>query len=104
MCEHSPGPWEVRDKYDVFIAGTLGIVAAAWGQPMPTMEEVLAIRAANARLIAASPDLLAACETLVEFVAHFAKHDPYGPNSALADAERLGRAAIAKARGNNGPD
>ena len=43
---------------------------------------------ANARLIAAAPDLLAACKTVLETM--------NGPD--MADADQLCRAAIAKAQ------
>ena len=52
MSKHSPGPWLVDDDTGVIFSGTgSGAVAMA---PYPQN------RAANARLIAAAPDMLAA--------------------------------------------
>ena len=58
--KHTPGPWEKRHSYgieiNIFAGDDLVAVAYAWEGQKGN---------ANARLIAAAPDLLAAC---VEFV------------------------------------
>ena len=86
MAEHTPGPWEVvpglDDKARVFYVRTidndLHYIAqiGRFGENAP----------ANARLIAAAPDLLAALETAVASGKSW-----HGISSA--------RAAIAKAKG-----
>ena len=81
--KHTPGPWTNEGPYhnDLLIIG-----------PAPDHREIAQVcgqddeAEANARLIAAAPDLLAACE-------HVAK---YTHNLVLAE---ILRAAIAKARG-----
>jgi len=84
---HTPGPWKVRARFDneVLIPGyaplDLGGVQA---------EENYETAQADARLIAAAPDLLAALET---WAAN--RRDVAGDEWLVAIAE----AAIAKARG-----
>lgn len=94
---HTPGPWRVGDAgFTVFgpkreapspvrIATMPGI-----GTPIPTD----AVRA-NARLIAAAPDLLAACEDAAESLARLPDVDGAWRATCLAQL----RAAIARARG-----
>jgi hypothetical protein len=83
---YTPGPWNaswsnvVRDHYGVEIA-------AASHKAHPQERE------ANARLIAAAPDLLAALRAIASHVPH--KHTY--PAAAVQDLQQLARAAIAKA-------
>ena len=98
--EHTPGKWtvfEVRPDYgdtqafDVITAGSWNVAQVHyWG-------DYDARHAANACLIAAAPDLLAACDAIM------ADYDrvglwPFGESTLEAI-----RAAIAKARGDHGP-
>lgn len=95
MERHTPGPWTAhinlrKLRYDIH-AESWRTLARVYLNDEP---ELLRQGHANARLIAAAPDLLQACEALV---AAF-------PRSALDDdvaysAWRAGRRAIAKARG-----
>jgi hypothetical protein len=97
MSEHTPGPWLKRPAripdnvggYDVGIVGQIGerdyIIAEAFeivdkGVKVPVN--------ANARLIAAAPDLLAALKRLL-----------YAPDNELSEANDQARAAIDKAEG-----
>jgi len=93
--EPTPGPWKVSDgnKRAVYstvtqhrIDGNFTPIVCDCIRPTDGEGE------ANARLIAAAPCLLAACE---EFISHY----PCGINTFLDDAYRAARAAIAKARG-----
>jgi hypothetical protein len=85
-AQHTPGPWKVREDY----AGSMSVVShdhflARVGPPNTEQS------AANARLIAAAPDLL---EALREFVESF--------EGCYADGEPAmikAQAAIAKATG-----
>lgn len=77
MSEHAPGPWVVktRDGYtDVFDETTGGLLASTSGAP------------ANALLIAAAPDLLAACRMILE------------PEDGIIFLNQI-RAAVCKATG-----
>ena len=112
MTEHTPGPWVLRD-YGASYSGKMALLggldhggkfpwllgsiqvchksedAVGW-QPWPEGE-------ANARLIAAAPDLLAACYTALHFTANI---DPWWEPSHQQTVATL-RAAIAKARGHD---
>lgn len=106
LAQHTPGPWEephfVRDDIECNCASVVeqgfaggictihldnGIVSIAdGGNDAPKLEEARA----NARLIAASPELLEALEAFVE------ETDGTFPFASLV----LAKKAIAKARGN----
>jgi hypothetical protein len=94
MSKHTPGPWEIRygnvsDADEGFgIAGTLDgqthMVAECW--PCSTdIDRRMQLRA-DARLIAAAPDLLAACEAMLD------------DTTKCDEVMRMIRAAIAKAK------
>ena len=111
MTEHTPGPWTAclngtcRCKM-VWCADypVATVTSGEWGDPGETYGSVNEDTAvANARLIAASPDLLAACEAALPDVSLAALClDVAAPGTLVDDlrghAERF-RAAIAKARG-----
>ena len=72
MSKHTPGPWEVRhesiDPRWAIVTTSMGdIVAnvnAETGPDIPPLVTTKMPRAANAALIAAAPDLLAALEQI----------------------------------------
>ena len=87
----TPGPWEVNGsgEYEICELDTVTITAnhdISDDGPERVM--------ADARLIAAAPDLLAALEELSEYIDGYFDMDQLG-NERLASA----RAAIAKAKG-----
>lgn len=82
--KHTPGPWGV-DRWGN-IHGHMSPVVAVIDETTCPPEQ----RSANARLIAASPDLLAVCEKIAETT--------WSRNVATKLGEQL-RAAIKKARG-----
>lgn len=88
--QHTPGPWEVHDglvwskKYGA-ICDPLSEVGNNRTQPEAR---------ANARLIAAAPDLLAACESMLHYFD--APNESLCANDAYKAADQA-RAAIAKA-------
>ena len=93
MNEHTPGPWKQENN-------PLNIVNynAPKGHPVdiarancPDLDRLWDAATANARLIAASPDLLAACEEALRFTANVEHDQPV--------LRRQLKAAIAKARG-----
>lgn len=123
MSKHTPGPWEAippkktGKHWKVGAHGKLGGSGSAagatalWfvaqidnGAPGDTLET----EGANARLIAAAPDLLAAAKAMFE-LAHLAgclwlrdQRNPClcGSHDRVLERERDMRAAIAKAEGN----
>ena len=88
MSKHTPGPWiALRER----TAGTFFNSYAIMQRDeiiAHTTTDIGAKTEADARLIAAAPDLLAACEALVA-----------GWEHNLTEPMALVRAAIAKARG-----
>lgn len=79
--QHTKGPWRASGEHVFSVSGRLTVTRADYG----TESE----RLANAQLIAAAPEMLAALEDLVN---SFEKHRP----KTYWDAAR---AAIAKAKG-----
>jgi hypothetical protein len=96
MSKHTPGPWTaIRDEARV------GRGALVIGSQHATLAVLTGSPAApgvcaDARLIAASPDLLEACQKMLR-AAWGEDHERTG--AALRDAEKSMRAAIAKAEG-----
>lgn len=93
VASHTPGPWLLhrdnrRERYDIGVKGqfALRLVAeVSFGFFEPAESE----QHANARLIAAAPDLLAACRRLRSVI---------NDHVSLADVDALD-SAIAKAEG-----
>jgi len=101
MAEHTKGPWKADNlaKVRCEADGGYGLVAEAHGGryygSIPATVDDLEISHANARLIAAAPDLLAAAQYLREHLALFC-----GPDDAIAnEILRIADAAIARATG-----
>ena len=95
---HTPGPWQVawseRVETNASILGQGDQIA--WVESHQVGEE----RArANARLIAAAPDLLAALRAMLASPAGVARPLSGDEVRSLSDAVSLARAAIAKATG-----
>ena len=89
MSSHTPGPWTVKRRFDVYQdTQTLGVggtfIASTKGQwPLP--ESINQVCEADAKLIAAAPELLKALQDILIF------------DSALS--QENARAAIRKAAG-----
>ena len=94
--KYTPGPWAVNgntpDQVYTEQGDTLAIVR---GTRRISDEE----RNANARLIAAAPELLEALEKLANMVPEIARALPSGVPMAYAEAFDKARAALTKARG-----
>ena len=91
---HTPGPWQVVDGH---YPGFREIIGPSFTISIVMLATDLTIhdrwnREADAFLIAAAPDLLAACESFVSAY-------PMGINKDLDEAYRAARAAIQKAKG-----
>lgn len=98
MSAHTPGPWHVCDMITnaAHVASKSGFVIAAVGGN-GAYERA---QPANARLIAAAPDMLAALEAILPFVPpEHAKMSMVGSLAHLQAANDV-RAAIAKATNN----
>ena len=86
--EHTPGPWRAGGNH-VFAGTSWGWIASTDSPYVSALEPT-----ANARLIAAAPDMLAVCVAVDELSA--SPHAMTGPLWEIVDAAR---AAIAKAKG-----
>jgi hypothetical protein len=89
--QHTPGPWEADDFYVTTQAGSPPRTIACSPSPYTW-------RKADARLIAAAPELLNACRELLEVLEKSNAHGEEYQWDPLDEAARL-RAAIAKATG-----
>lgn len=111
-ARHTPGPWTVwKGHLDVYagepslnnefsIQGRVGdlkeIAHCAPGYHSGDIE--LSEAVANARLIAAAPDLLAACETAMKCLIDLAPYPPEASEGVVGIVDVV-RAAIQKATG-----
>ena len=98
MADHTPGPWELKAESE-HLGGRVRKLQVLASHGLAGNRELFCrfgpddTDKANARLIAAAPELLAALEDLVQCSPD--DIDSWGFNDALAKA----RAAIAKAKG-----
>lgn len=90
MSKHTPGPWHTGGKLDAIVYAPDGYAVAGCQTYHGLRDE--ACTAANARLIAAAPELLEALDMMER---HFSRYDDTHNNLVLEQA----RAAIAKATG-----
>ena len=95
MSEYTPGPWTFHDEY----TDSGGLYQVLRGESyQDVIGENGAMTTANARLIAAAPDLLAALEALVEIDTR-TRERLKGVSMPVTDALfATARAAIAKAK------
>ena len=94
MSKHTPGPWKVRNVREVFCGNKrICHVNAASREPL-SIKDDWDVAAANARLIAAAPDLLEALLRTCAALESVSYSDP-----SIASAINTARAAIAKATG-----
>ena len=89
-----PGPWHataeyIRDEND----GMIGEATNLWAN----VKTPIGDRRANAQLMAAAPDMLAALRALL--ATNSCREATYNSNVGLAEAVDVARAAIAKAEG-----
>lgn len=105
--QHTPGPWSVRSTETTFVvwaAEGIQVVSTSWHsrirKPYPLRPEA----EANARLIAAAPELLEECRFAAETFERYAElhrqkdtEDGYAKAAANAEAAKRIRAAILRA-------
>ena len=103
--KHTQGPWKVLEhgkgikRHCVGTENTAPIQAVICEIDTKSLQTTDAIRLANARLIAAAPDMLAILKSLVFETSHFIHGD--GKNGAIVANElKNAIAAISKAEGN----
>jgi hypothetical protein len=104
MTEHTPGPWEVVTDFwgdQIRITGPAGVLVSYAAQAAIYGVETYKIEAdeaaANARLIAAAPDLLRELQELILV----ADELPFTTVGHFVEHCSKARAAIAKATGGN---
>jgi hypothetical protein len=102
MGEHTKGPWRIAytdgSGPEYITANDVSLVTLRWGcscckNTITEFSELSAEEQANARLIAAAPDLLDACKRLLEV------EPPRLTTGEERETFRLALAAIAKAEG-----
>jgi hypothetical protein len=110
---HTPGPWNLDDRvldefasedhhgFRVIYAGGRDIAycLVTSENPDTPSEEDQDVCEANARLIAAAPELLEACEFLVQCLRDWMETDPEGERADDLGILNKGLAAVAKAKG-----
>jgi hypothetical protein len=99
--KHTPGPWKARSRYVMTKRPdrrSENTVAECRLSGRHDKED-----AANALLIAAAPDLLAACEEMALALREIRDYTGRGLVAAHGDALDLGLRAIAKAKGTPPP-
>jgi hypothetical protein len=96
--KHTPGPWRAEGYKDLIVNGSDGVTLACC--PGDTRKEGGIDEAiANARLIAASPDLLESCAELVRVLDALGEANVLGEWPVVRETITPIRAAIAKAQG-----
>ncbi len=97
MREHTPGPWEVDGaKVWARTGGSPFLVARTIHPTADHVGPITAGMEANARLIAAAPELLEACEGMLQLEATIREHFGHRYPADLDANCRRARAAIAK--------
>lgn len=96
MSAHTPGPWDGK-RVDLWGSDRVGL---GLGFLSTSNEERRAEGLANARLIAAAPELYDAAENALNVIIACCKPDDGVDDAkAIADARTMLRAALAKANG-----
>ena len=95
MSAHTPGPWFVDGL--IVTARQKGSIGFAYGPAMPENSAVGRASLANARLIAAAPELLAALQSLLSDWDAVCGSHGWDKNHLCGPVDA--RAAIAKATG-----
>src|SRR6185369_4458802 len=88
----TPGPWQVEAAYPDDVRAVGGVSPVAQAYVVPANQGGAAARRANARLIAAAPDLYEACEAALEY-------SEASEGGGYTSLNKQLRAALAKARG-----
>jgi hypothetical protein len=92
LYQHTPGPWRIYEDGMIGSASVRRFPEMTVIKPGTVKGETIGVAMANAKLIAAAPELLAACKAAMAFGSQGDTHD------GLSVSEIL-RAAVAKAEG-----
>lgn len=94
MSKHTPGPWVIDPCFDIIAINEVDVGCNGMVASVCTEVASIGIAEANARLIAAAPELLQAMRAfLISGIGNSTHYE------LQAEAHRLARAAIAKATG-----
>lgn len=94
MLHHTPGPWAIIADVPGAAIGFRAIVQNDDGMPGETICNPSPMGEANARLIAAAPDMLAALQAVALLLEH--------PEAGDIDADKVARAVDAALRAATG--
>lgn len=99
MTKHTPGPWILRSAGELLneIPHPFDFVEVSKQRYITTEGKSEREANANARLIAAAPDLLDMCERLLGFAHHYG--DPWAVTAAGDGLLANAKALIAQAKG-----
>lgn len=103
MSKHTKGPWSIKYKDTVLSGRTPICIVHCPHEPGPggsvyEQSDYAVEREANARLIAAAPELLAECKVILDSLTEW-KLKP--DHMALLSYSQMLKTVIAKATGNN---
>ncbi len=102
MTAHTAGPWKYGGRFTGGIFSPSGKqVATIYQKPLPLQDDEEEAKA-NARLIAAAPNLLEACKAIDTFFVFFDSHIPPGLGGGARNALKLVKIAIAFAERTDG--
>ena len=101
MSGHTPGPWRISKYSETAVQAKDGRGVASTGGFQSSVADENPTNQANARLIAAAPDLLKAAKTMLQYYDAFVEDKTAFPGETEMYADPL-RAAIAKAEGQEG--
>lgn len=103
---HTPGPWHINGEYHIYAKTAQGALPVRVAQAVPLRNGNSDERGANARLIAAAPELLEALKYAAELVQTARQHFPKPIKNAdrfkLENTCATINKAIAKADGKEG--
>jgi len=105
MAKHTPGPWHI-EEHGIYVKNRVWVSADRVRVAVVDQEyiggEPATLSIANARLIAAAPDLLAACKSVLVWFERWAWDEDEPPASWGWELKDELAAAIAKAEGADG--
>ena len=104
MSKHTPGPWEISEWSGMCGKGNVSIIGADDRKigKLNSLRHTALEDDANAKLVAAAPELLEACEWMLEVLD--AIHEDYwgviddSVFAGIEDSSNVAREAIAKAK------